>query len=178
MSVLQISKNLEENPPAFSVEFTNTIKDFEEWFKFAFHKNINNQKRNILIIVLLYFLFICLIFYLMYNQLLVSILLSLFSSFLLYLVFTYVLIWRSARSTQKIPDLFLTLRINFLENSVLFKTTISQSTRNYKDFKKMYETENYLFLMINDLQAFVFPKKYFRVEQIEFIKSKISISRA
>ena len=55
---MSISKNPEttiQEKPVFTIEFTNTLEDYKKLLEFGFKNNINNQKRNILILCLVYF---------------------------------------------------------------------------------------------------------------------------
>ena len=55
MSNSENSETPTQEKPIFSVQFANTLNDFKKLLEFGFKNNINNQKRNILILSLVYF---------------------------------------------------------------------------------------------------------------------------
>jgi hypothetical protein len=177
MTLPQNSENLDLEQPIFSVEFANTLEDFKKLLDFTFNSNINNQKKNLLILCFLCFFMLNVLFVILRLPLNLyeNIAISAFFSVILYLIITKIRTWIGLKNIQKIPQLFLSHKIDFFENYTIFKTVKDQSIRNYEDFKKLYETKDYLFLMVNEIQALTFPKKYFTDQQINFIKTKIKI---
>ena len=67
--------------------------------------------------------------------------------------------------------------INFYENYFTVKNSNIDSKLSYKIYR-LLEDEKRLFLEINLSEVLVIPKKLLNLKQIEFIKSKVNVSKA
>ena len=165
----------------FTIEFTNTLEELVSWHEYSLKHNINNLKYRLYALSVIPGLFssIYLLLITEKRDYIISGIIGLtvftVSLFPCYLLFKQIWKYR-AKKNAKVSRAFKEKQtITFSEEEITTQIESASSTLKYNFFLDLSEGENNLYLRISKISASVWPKKYFSEEQIEFIKSIITL---
>jgi hypothetical protein len=173
-------------PNSFTIKYANTADDLVAWNKLYLDKNINNSNLKLVLTSLAPAIF--LVVYVLYFSplstkafsatifgtiLLVSV--AVITPILSYFLLRLRVNQKSKDLAKHIPDFLEESEITFETDNLKIKNSESNGKVKYSIFTGFFETDNHLFLRLSKNQALILPKKYFTTEQVEFIKSKVTV---
>lgn len=171
----------------FYIEFANTVEALIAWQKFILKNNINNSKVKLAVvsflpaIASLIFSFIFVMVSGNGGDLSAVFIIATITSFIIFVIaciffvipLYFVLRWsiflKSKTIFKNSRGSLQSKEMNFYENSINIV-----DSEIYAVFNNFYEDNDYLFLTLTKMQAAIIPKKHLTVEQLEFIKNKLT----
>ena len=178
---MSASQKLENLTIPFTIKFTNTLEELVSWHEYSLKHNIDNLKYRLFALSAIpFFVSFAYSFFSdkegdISNKITLYFFILVIAILPTYLLFKLASKYKAKRVNKLSRALKEKQTITFSEDEIITEIESASSTLKYNFFLDLSEDENNLYLRISNDTASVWPKKYFSEEQIEFIKSKITL---